>query len=124
LPAAKLEAASMHDMAQQMKDKVQFDILLPQDGNFTAAKFVQQVLTLFRKQDATLSPNRVVWVSDRDDCLRWAKEAGITTVRVLPKNARRGNITAHYTITSVPEAQTIINEINGISFNNVLQQGT
>jgi hypothetical protein len=121
--AALLEAASMRDMAQQMKDKVELDILLPQDGNYTAAKFVQQVLTLFRNQDATLSPDRVVWVSDRDDCLRWAKEAGITTLRVLPKNARRGNITAHYTITNVPEAQTILNEINGISYSHVLQQG-
>ena len=41
---------------------------------------------------------------------------------IQPKNSRRGNVTAHYTTPSIPEVQEVVNEINGISFNSVLNR--
>ena len=42
--------------------------------------------------------------------------------RLQKKNQRRGNITAHFNTPSVPDVQEIVNEINGISFNSVLNR--
>jgi hypothetical protein len=116
------EAQRMDDFQKQLRDKVKFDAVLKQDGSYTANKLVQETLAKLLVDDSGTTPDRCLWVSDRDDCLRAAKEAGLLTARIRPKNARRGNVSAHYTVESVPEVQTIINEINGISFNTVLQQ--
>ena len=64
----------------------------------------------------------VMIVSDRDDYIRHAKDVGMVTCRVRPPNARRGNITSHYTIENIPETTDVVNEINGISFNAVLNR--
>ena len=131
----------MNDFLQQMKDKVVFAVVVPQDGTLTvdrlAERAIQEVLLLKASSSAdttttasattspteTLAPDRCVWVSDRDDCLRAAREAGLMTVRIRPPNARRGQVSAHYTVESVPDTQQVINEINGISFKTVLRQG-
>jgi beta-phosphoglucomutase-like phosphatase (HAD superfamily) len=116
----------MDDFATQLRDKVKFDTVIP--GSFTAPKLIEETLAklLVVGSDTTasptiLTPDRCLWVSDRDDCLRAAKDAGLLTARVVRPNARRGNVSAHYTVQSVPEVQAVINEINGISFNTVLQ---
>ena len=139
------ETQQMNDFLQQMKGKVVFTAVIPQDGTMTvdrlAQRAIQEVLMLkpsssngtttapppaaaaTAAKPETLSPDRCLWVSDRDDCLRAAREAGLVTVRIRPPNARRGHVSAHYTVETVPETQQVINEINGISFKTVLQQG-
>lgn len=138
------EARQMNDFTKQMKDKVVFAATVPQDGTRTVDQLAQrafQELLLWKAAatsdsddgnssgsaattttTTTIEPDRCLWVSDRDDCLRAAREAGLVTVRVRPRNARRGNVSAHYTVASVPETQEVINEINGVSFNAVLHQ--
>lgn len=64
----------------------------------------------------------VMLVSDRDDYIQFAKDRGMVTCRVRPPNARRGNITSHYTIENIPDTTDVVNEINGISFNAVLNR--
>ena len=136
------EGRRMDDFLKQMKYKVEFAAVIRQDGTLTGEKLVQKAVNEMlqsssnndnndssNKENAvqtlsTIAPDRCLWVSDRDDCLRAAKAAGLVTVRVRPANAPRGNVSAHYTVESVPETQTVINEINGISFSTVLQQGS
>jgi hypothetical protein len=114
------EQEHMHSLAKQLKDVV-IDVTVPsladKEGAAIMASLKQNVL-----QEFSLHPAAVLLVSDRDDYLRAAKELGMLTCRLQPKNARRGNITAHYTSPSVEEVQQVINEINGISFNTVLNR--
>jgi len=65
-------------------------------------------------------PSSTLLVSDSDALLRTGKEVGMFTCRVRPPNARRGDVTAHYTVEDVEGVHDIINEINGISFKTVL----
>jgi beta-phosphoglucomutase-like phosphatase (HAD superfamily) len=67
-------------------------------------------------------PGRTLLVSDRDDYLRAARDLGMITCRLRPKNARQGNVTTVYTKESVLEVQELVNEINGISFNVTLNR--
>jgi len=125
---AQAESQRMDDFLKQMKGKVAFASVIKQDGTLTvdllAKKVVEKLLSADdSKAAAAIAPDRCLWVSDRDDCLRAAKEVGLMTVRVRPKNARRGNVSSHYTVETIPETQEVINEINGISFNTVLQHG-
>ena len=126
------EAQQMKDFLQQMKDKVVFACVIPQVGTLTvdqlAQRAIQEVLRPSSSDHSNsdtptpdISPDRCLWVSDRDDYLRAAREAGLVTVRIRPPNARRGQVSAHYTVETVPETQQVINEINGISFSTVLQ---
>ena len=69
-----------------------------------------------------LHPNLCMIVSDKDEYLKEAKDLGMITCRLRPKNARRGNVTAHYNSPSVPDVQEVVNEISGISFNAVLNR--
>jgi FMN phosphatase YigB (HAD superfamily) len=73
-------------------------------------------------RELAMDPHRVLLVSDRDEYLKAGKDLGMLTCRLQPKNARRGNITAHYTSPSVQDVQEVVNDINGISFNTVLNR--
>lgn len=114
------EQENMHDLTTQLKDVV-IDVRVPsladKEGSTIVTSLKQHVL-----QEFNLDPGAVLLVSDRDDYLRAAKELGMLTCRLQPKNARRGNIAAHYTSPSVEEVQEVVNEINGISFNVVLNR--
>ena len=68
------------------------------------------------------APDKTLVVSDRDDYLRAARDLGMITCRLRPKNARQGNVTTVYTKESVLEVQELVNEINGISFNVTLNR--
>jgi hypothetical protein len=125
-PAHVAEAQSMDELVQQLQSKLSFHAVLHQDGTLTADR-------LFAPQsdppavgwwaDSNTSPDRCLCVSDRDIILKGAKEAGMLTLRIRPPNARRGNVSTNYTVETVTETQTIVNEINGISFRTVLRQG-
>ncbi|KAL7559995.1 hypothetical protein ACA910_013490 [Epithemia clementina (nom. ined.)] len=109
------EGGRMEDLTRQLKDVV-FDVLL-KDGRVGPAVVVNQALERLK-----LNPSLVLLVSDRDDYLKAAKEAGMITCRIRPANTRRGNITAQYMIPSIPEVRSVIDDINGISFNAVLKE--
>jgi hypothetical protein len=110
------EGERMQDFVNQLHD-VSFDHLF-KDGTVSSEQLVTQSIEKLK-----IHPNRILLVSDRDDYLRAAKEEGLLTCRILPANARRGNISAHYVVPSVPEVQDVVNEINGISFNAIMKQG-
>jgi len=69
---------------------------------------------------ADILPKHCLVVSDRDDYLKIAKDGGMFTCRIRPKQGRRGNITAAYDVSAIVDVMDIINEIDGISFNSVL----
>eukprot|EP00543_Licmophora_paradoxa_P015016 CAMPEP_0202470720 /NCGR_PEP_ID=MMETSP1360-20130828/82384_1 /ASSEMBLY_ACC=CAM_ASM_000848 /TAXON_ID=515479 /ORGANISM="Licmophora paradoxa, Strain CCMP2313" /LENGTH=126 /DNA_ID=CAMNT_0049096513 /DNA_START=123 /DNA_END=503 /DNA_ORIENTATION=- len=109
---ARLEGQRMKDFMKQLP-QVSFDLLL-KEGEQTGSILDNLLEGLDSDALATLV------VSDRDDYLRSAKEAGMVTCRVRPHpNAPRGNISAHYNVTNLADVQDVVNEINGISFNAV-----
>jgi hypothetical protein len=107
---AEQEGKRMEEFTKQIP-QVTFDVLL-KEGDEHVPGILQSLLG-----QLALDPLTCLVISDRDDYLRSAKEAGMTTCRVRSHvNAPRGNTTAHYTVTSMAEVQDVVNEINGISF--------
>lgn len=104
----------MQDFQRQLKD-VAFSHLIS-DGRPGASSLVQSLL-----EKTKLDPTKILLVSDRDDYLRAAKEASLMTCRIVPPNARRGNISAHFMVPDVPAVQQVVDEVNGISFNAVFK---
>mmetsp|Transcript_16532 Transcript_16532/g.40408 ORF Transcript_16532/g.40408 Transcript_16532/m.40408 type:complete len:376 (+) Transcript_16532:106-1233(+) len=74
------------------------------------------------KEFDTVHPNAILVVSDKDPYLKAAKELGMLTCRLQKPNARRGNVSAHFNIPTLEQVQEVVNEINGISFNAVLNR--
>lgn len=109
------EGECMQDFARQLKSDVVFSQLV-KDGRPGAVNLVHKAL-----QGLQLDPNLVLFVSDRDDYLRAAKEANMMTCRILPANGRRGNISAHFMVPNLTGVQDVVNEINGISYNAVFK---
>jgi hypothetical protein len=100
----------MHDFSRQLSD-VEVDVVI--EGK------VDQSINLVMKTlmgELDISPHLVLLVSDRDDYISAARDLGMITCRHRLLNARRGNVTAHYNIETVPELQNVVNEINGISY--------
>lgn len=116
----------MEDLKAQLKNVI-IDKIVPKfenEGNNKAtsedvieAAFQKEIL-----RDLDLDPSKVLVVSDRDPYLRVAREMGMMLCRLQAKNARRGSITAHYTVPGLGDVQEVLNEINGISFNTVLNR--
>eukprot|EP00536_Pseudo-nitzschia_multiseries_P007480 jgi/Psemu1/195725/e_gw1.177.48.1 len=116
----------MEDFKTQLKNVI-IDKLISEfhGGNNTGViddGTIEKALKIEFLNELNLDPNRVLLVSDRDQYLRVGRDLGMNICRIRPKNARRGNITAHYTVESVDEVQDVVNEINGISFNVVLNR--
>ena len=101
----------MEDLQRQLSHHVTFTQLF-KDGRPGVTNLVQSALTKL-----ALDPHVVLLVSDRDDYLRAAKDARMMTCRIVPPNARRGNVSAHFMVPTLPEVQDVVNEINGISYN-------
>jgi hypothetical protein len=81
--------------------------------NRDASAIVGEILASFDD----IKGRHIMFVTDRDDYIRAAKEANMTTCRLRVKpNAPRGNTSPHYTITSISEVRDIVDEMNGISY--------
>src|SRR5210317_1183407 len=104
--------------------KVSFDVLIPdgrrrghvgteEQNEKTAQDVLANVLT---KMD--VEPIQFVVVSDRDDYLGAARDLGMFTCRVKPKNKRRG-LTTNYNVDDIGSVLEVINDINGVSFNSL-----
>eukprot|EP00523_Entomoneis_sp_CCMP467_P014223 CAMPEP_0168790276 /NCGR_PEP_ID=MMETSP0725-20121227/13312_1 /TAXON_ID=265536 /ORGANISM="Amphiprora sp., Strain CCMP467" /LENGTH=352 /DNA_ID=CAMNT_0008840667 /DNA_START=726 /DNA_END=1784 /DNA_ORIENTATION=- len=100
------EGTQMEDLSKQLNDVV-FDVLV-KDGSLGVAATIGTIL----KKVQPMDPNLLLVVSDRDDYLKSAKEAGMTTCRIRPPNARRGNISTNYMASSIPEVKNVVDEIN------------
>ena len=80
----------------------------------------QDVLANVLSKMDDLEPIRFVVVSDREDYLGAARDLGMYTCRVRPKNRRLG-ITTNYDVDDIGSVQEVINDINGVSFNSALK---
>lgn len=114
----------MVDFTRQLKD-VRFDVLvdLPPNGSSGAADdnaLAVNAMVQSALKQLELDTNVILFVSDQDAYLRAAKDLGMLTCRIRPRNARRGNVSSHYTVESILEVENVVNDINGISFNVVL----
>ena len=117
----------MVDLTRQLKDVV-FDVLV--DLPVAAATndsptsdqqdMMVQTMVASTLEQLALEPNVILFVSDQDAYLKAAKDLGMMTCRVRPLNARRGNVSAHHTVESILQVEDVVNEMNGISFNAVL----
>lgn len=108
------EVIRMQQFTKQLPS-VNFDVLVKEgkDGHVVLTGVLEQL---------SIDPINVMLVSDRDDYILAATDLGMVTCRVTPTNARRGKTSTHYKIESIPETQEVVNEINGISFNTVLNR--
>jgi hypothetical protein len=111
------EQDSMEALKRQLKNVV-FDCIVKVDDQDNLQQSLEENLL----DPLDVHPNSLLVVSDRDDYLKAAKDLGMLTCRLQKKNARRGNITAHYNIPSITDVEEVVNEINGISFNAVLNR--
>ena len=109
----------MVDFTRQLKD-VHFDVLVDLPTTTTDNTVAVNTMVQSALQKLDLDTKVILFVSDQDAYLRAAKEMGMLTCRIRPKNARRGNVSAHYTVESILEVEQVVNDINGISFNVVL----
>jgi hypothetical protein len=121
------EEESMRDLAQQLKKDVVIDVIVPNDRNNNNSMEDAHTETTRSLQKNVLDtlgidPNRILVVSDQDVYLKAGRDLGMLTCRLQPKNSRRGNITTHYTVPSTVDVRGVIDEINGISFNAVLNR--
>ena len=106
---AEEEGNRMQEFTKQIP-QIAFDVVL-KEGE-TVDEILQNLLI-----QASMEPLTCLVISDRDDYLRTAKDAGMTTCRVRAHgNAPRGNTSAHYTVMSMAEVLDVVNDINGISF--------
>jgi hypothetical protein len=108
--ANKQEEDEMLGLTKQLTDVV-FDRIFKGRGEMNKSDVVKDTLDGLK-----LEAHHVLIVSDRDDYLKAARDAGMVTCRVRPLNAPGGNISAHYNIPTIPELEQLINDINGISF--------
>ncbi|VEU36340.1 unnamed protein product [Pseudo-nitzschia multistriata] len=119
------EEPRMEDFGAQLKNVV-IDNMVPSLGSGGDGEDnedgIENALRKGVLDELDLDPNRVLLVSDRDAYLRAGRDMGMNICRIRARNARRGNITAQYTIESVEEVRDVVNEINGISFNVVLNR--
>ena len=61
----------------------------------------------------------VMVVSQETRILKAARDANSYTCYVVPKSGRRCGISTNYTINSIGELRDVIDDVNGVSFNNV-----
>lgn len=122
------EEESMRDLAQQLKKDVIIDILVPKEKNQNGATatdihyLTKQSLKEHVLDTLGMDPKKVLLVTDKEAYLKAGRDLGMLTCRLQPKNARRGNISTHYTVPSVVQVRGVIDEMNGISFNAVLNR--
>jgi len=117
----------MTSLTRQLPN-VQFDLCISEgrrrgdDPSVANENAAHDILEYVTTENNDIPPIQYAVVSDRDDYLRSARERGMFTIRIRPKNTRRGDVTASYSVENVSEVQEIINEINGISFNSALNR--
>jgi hypothetical protein len=116
---ARTEAQRMEDFERQLQSTGVVISLSMKDAD--PDKVSQTIQTTLQKLDLQDNPIAALLVSDRDEYIRAAKEAGMVTCRIRPPNARLGNVSAHYMVPSIPQVKDVVDEINGISFNAFLK---
>jgi hypothetical protein len=115
---------SMQDLAHQLKKDVIVDIIVPRTKEDTEDSYMASKRSLQKNVLDVLGiqPKKVLLVTNKDFYLKAGRDLGMLTCRLQPKNSRRGNITTHYTVPSAVEVRDVVDEINGISFNAVLNR--
>jgi len=111
----------MEDFKAQLKNVI-INNIIPKFDDDNSNDEIKNAIRTGILNELDVDPNKVLVVSNRDQYLRVARDLGMNICRLQPKNARRGSITAHYTVSTVREVQDVVNEINGISFNTVLNR--
>ncbi|GKY98009.1 hypothetical protein MPSEU_000759000 [Mayamaea pseudoterrestris] len=125
--AAALSFRDMQDFANQIKSTVVIDVLTQHKGAgdkenqrqqlSSSSSIAQQLLqSTLHDLNYAKEPSKVLMVSDRDDYLKAAKNLSCFTCRIHRAGTPRGNVSAHYTVSSVSKVQGVVDEMNGISF--------
>lgn len=123
----RITSEEMECLTRQLPN-VDFNVLIP-DGRRRGCEGTERsndnaaedVLQNVLSELDDVPPLKFVVVSDRDDYLKAARDAGMFTCRIRPKNKPRGNITTDYNVEDAVGVMDIINEINGISFNSAMK---
>lgn len=107
--------ASMQAFQKQLQSTVIIDVLLQrtETENNTATLLLQESL---KQLDLSQEPSKVLIVSNKDNYLKAAKDLGCISCRIHQPGTPRGNVSAQYTVESIPDVRTVVDEMNGISF--------
>jgi len=113
------EGEQMENFQKQLRD-IKFDLLMKglEDNNVPIGKTTDAILDIILAS-IVVPPISTLVVSNRDDYLLSAKNRGMFTCRVRPKNAPRGNVTTSYNVADIDEIEDVINQANGISFSTI-----
>jgi len=116
------EGEQMENFERQLG--IKFDLLMKglEDSNVPIGKTTDAILDNILAS-IVVPPISTIVVSNRDDYLLSAKNRGMFTCRVRPKNAPRGNVTTSYNVADIDEIEEVINQANGISFSAVSSRG-
>lgn len=118
---------SMQELTQQLPN-VNFDVLLHSVTKMDLDETTEQqgpgqapniLIKRLMQQSYNTSSVQILVISDQDAYLRQARDSGMLTCRVRPKNAPRGNVTTSYTVESISGVQNAVNDLIGISYNTV-----
>ena len=63
-----------------------------------------------------LKPASVMLLTTQENTLRAAREAGCFSSLFLPRNARRPNVRADFTVSDLFKVQDVVEQLNGISW--------
>ena len=113
---------TMQDFQTQVKSTVVIDVLA---ANTNSQQSAQQLLqSTLSDLHYSQEPSQVLVVSDRDDYLRAAKDLQCMTCRIHRQGQPRGNVSAHYTVPDLAQVQTVVDELNGISYSALNSKST
>jgi len=110
------ETRQMMESLTRQLPQVQFDLLVPGSREDTAQSILTTVLSHVEAE-----PLRFLVVSDRDDYMKAARDAGMYTCCVRSKSQSRAAITTNYNVEDAADVLDVVNELNGISFNAALK---
>jgi hypothetical protein len=116
------ESKTMQNFKDQLPNIVIDKIISKFEDDGDISNGIEGALRSGIVDEFELDPTKVLLVSKSDPYLKAARDMGMNICRVRPKNARLGSITPHYTVQTIGEVQDVVNEINGISFNTVLNR--
>jgi len=114
------EYERMLDIEKQLTD-VTFTLLLrPDETTWDTESCLSSCAYVMNNLESIQDAKSALLVSRREEYIKAAKQIGMATCRISPPNSRRGNLSAHYTVQSFREVRQVVDNINGISFNAVL----
>ena len=119
---ASYKAGDVQEYQKQL-GKVDFDFVFEEgvgnNGGDAGALVAESIKELDVEAGVGDDLSGVMVVSQETEILKAARDANSYTCYVIPLNGRRCGISTNYTIKTISELRDCVDDVNGVSFNNV-----